>query len=477
MKCLDSESKHERTIQRYLDRYAEPHAHTLVHVGALPCSTYRHVLVIPAYDEPAGCIERVLPSDIQNTLVIVVVNAAVDSDRPSIIRTQQLLDSFVVSQGDGRSASPIMKPLTIMAYTADTTLLIIDCCTDGRQLPAKQGVGLARKIGGDVALACMSQGLVTTPWIHYTDADVVLPGGYFEAIATADAMDASNYGEAMASDTIAVALYPFTHRPRHESILLYELSLRYYVMQLAEARSPYAFHTIGSLLCINAYHYASVRGFPKRKAAEDFYMLNKLAKTGAVLRLQSPVVELDSRASHRVPFGTGAMMTRLAGAEDLCFYHPAIFGHLRDWLDCIDALWGDRVSVTTDLPQWFAQSPWQNACWIPLLLEMGLAKTVSQAHRQSTDIQHFHFFLWTWFDAFRTLKFVHYLRDHHYASLDIDALHSACKTLSWWRGRYDQEPLAEELLTSFDWLQQQNHYLSSQEDQLAPLIGPRLVLK
>ena len=44
------------------------------------------------------------------------------------------------------------------------------------------------------------------------------------------------------------------------------------------ARSPYAFHTIGSTMAVSANHYAKVRGFPKREAGEDFYLLNKLAK-------------------------------------------------------------------------------------------------------------------------------------------------------------------------------------------------------
>ncbi len=66
---------------------------------------------------------------------------------------------------------------------------------------------------------------------------------------------------------------------------LYELSLRYYVAGMKFARSPYAFHTIGSSMAVSPVHYARVRGFPKREAGEDFYLLNKLAKLGSVLEL------------------------------------------------------------------------------------------------------------------------------------------------------------------------------------------------
>ena len=67
---------------------------------------------------------------------------------------------------------------------------------------------------------------------------------------------------------------------------LYEYSLRYYVAGLTYAQSPYAFHTIGSTMAVNAEHYASVRGFPRREAGEDFYLLNKLAKVGSVHTLE-----------------------------------------------------------------------------------------------------------------------------------------------------------------------------------------------
>ncbi|MEB3232887.1 MAG: glycosyltransferase family 2 protein [Leptolyngbyaceae bacterium] len=411
-------------IQRYLAQYAEPQVDAVATLQERLRSrqtnlgtetAYAAVLVIPAFDESIGFMEQVLPTAIANTLVIVVVNAAEDSDRPALNRTQQLLHSF--NPGD--------ELLTVIPHNATTDLIVVDCCTPGRQLPPKQGVGLARKIGGDIALACIMQELVASLWIHYTDADVVLPQDFFQVGALGNATIAQPH------DDIAVILYPFRHHPWHGAIALYEASLRYYVVQLAWARSPYAFHTIGSLMCVNAVHYAKVRGFPKRKAAEDFYMLNKLAKTGTVVQLQHPIVILDSRISHRVPFGTGATMTRLAQAPTLTFYHPQIFVHLRDWLQCLDQLWSVEGAAMaqspsdrgmTHLEQWFATSPWSGAPWLPHVLDIGLAQTLQQAQRQSGDRPHFQRFMHTWFDAFRTLKFVHYLRDQSYPSLSFEQL-------------------------------------------------------
>ncbi|MGK7890770.1 MAG: hypothetical protein AB4042_15670, partial [Leptolyngbyaceae cyanobacterium] len=334
------------------------------------------------------------------------------------------------------------------------------------QLPSKQGVGLARKIGGDVALACMMQQLVTSQWIHYTDADVVLPEDFLGPSEPLGEWES----EGVREDQTAVKLYPFRHRPWHEAIALYEISLRYYVVQLAWARSPYAFHTIGSLMCVNSLHYAQVRGFPKRKAAEDFYMLNKLAKTGAVVQLQRPIVTLESRVSHRVPFGTGATMTRLSQTPTFTFYHPQIFVHLRDWLQCIDQLWSVDTEAIAHLEHWFSHSPWADAPWIDHVLDIGLTQTLQQAHRQSRDRAHFHRFMQTWFDAFRTLKFVHYLRDHHYPSLSFEQLMRELGRSPFWKDtdardtRYNRPVPASFTLDDFQ------HYLLNQEIRIGQTV-------
>lgn len=445
----------ETRLRRYLDRHAEPivtefEAQLRPHIH----QTYQFVLVIPLYAEPRNCLEQVLPSDLQNTVVIGVVNAASDRPSPSIHTTQTLLSHLRGGQA----------PLAWVPYTADTALLVVDCCSPGRQLPPKQGVGLARKIGADLAIACIETQLVASPWIYCTDADATLPEGYFD-------------GEALASD-VAVALYPFSHQPAHAAILHYEISLRYYVTQLAIAGSPYAFQTIGSLLKISASHYAAVRGFPKRRAAEDFYLLNKLAKTGKVMQLQAPQIVLSSRKSTRVPFGTGATMVRLAADPRLQFYDPRIFKCLKAWLVLIDPLWQARKEITqSGLAGWWQRRVQEEELVLAILLQLGLEQTLTQAYRQCQDDRHFKFFLAVWFDAFRTLKFVHGLRD----GLPLASGHRA----------FPSHPLAQ-LAKTMDWsqdlghgsgtdlslptLQSINHSLMAQELRLPTEVGPTVVL-
>lgn len=390
-----------QAISRYLNRYAEPIVSILQdHWLATLHQTYQFVLVIPLFDEALNCLDTVLPQTISNTLIIAVVNASVDADKAAIHRTQAFLNQFHPQPE---------TPFTVVNRLSGNTLLLIDCCTSSRQLPHKQGVGLARKIGGDIALACIAAQKVSSPWVHCTDADVKLPTDYF---------DTPNFGP-----DVAVAIYPFCHQPQHPEIIQYEISLRYYVLGLSQAHSSYAFQTIGSLLKISAEHYAKVRGFPKRQAAEDFYMLNKLAKTGKVIRLKKPQVTLSSRHSHRVPFGTGAAMVKLSQAPESKLYHPQIFVELYQWLNLDQTLWQKfqdqkRSNRSLSLESW-----WQQQDLSPRLLQtlhaLKVEQALGQAFQQCHDFEHFQFYMRVWFDAFRTLKFIHYQRDHFWPSLPI----------------------------------------------------------
>jgi hypothetical protein len=40
-------------------------------------------------------------------------------------------------------------------------------------LPHKEGVGLARKIGCDIALSLYERGTLKSRWLHTTDADAI----------------------------------------------------------------------------------------------------------------------------------------------------------------------------------------------------------------------------------------------------------------------------------------------------------------
>ena len=333
----------------YLARYAEPEA------GRMPSPprSYRHVLSIPAFDETGDFLRGVLPGGAADLLVIVVANVPdqVGQQDAASARTRQLLD---LAGGFDRARN--------------VDVMIVDRVNT--PIPRRAGVGLARKIGADIALRRIVERRVEVPVIFSTDADASLPPGYFEAAR----------GEA------AGWVYPFVHTSSDADLarrgLMYELSLRYYVNRLEYAGSPYAFHTVGSCLAIDATSYAMVRGFPRRNAAEDFYLLNKLAKVGWIRRLRGPVIEVEARASTRVPFGTGPALARVprdpAAMEG---YAKATFEALRMFYAAVAA----RTLPSQPVP--------------------GLLDAIGYRPKRDHRATH------TWFDAFRTLKFVHAARD------------------------------------------------------------------
>ena len=108
-------------------------------------------------------------------------------------------------------------------------------------------VGLARKIGADIALALIDRDFVTSPWIFNTDADVKLPLDYFGPL------------DAPGNQENSAFIYPFSHSIENpgsaleeNALLLYEISLLYYGAGLNYASSPYAFPSIGSTVAVNA---------------------------------------------------------------------------------------------------------------------------------------------------------------------------------------------------------------------------------
>jgi hypothetical protein len=402
----------DRAIAKYLARHAEPEAALAGKVHG----NFGDVLVVPAYGEVESCVAMlgsVAAGARGDVLVILVLNARADSPQEvhqaNEALRQRLAQSLPAPIPTGDGASSISYPL------ARGRLLVVDRASAGRYLPAGQGVGLARKIGFDVALALRAAGRIASPWISSTDADTVLPRDYFDRTDRAD------------PDGTGAAIYPFEHRfaaePRlAEAGRLYEISLRYYVLGLEWAGSPYAYHSMGSCLAIPAASYARVRGFPRRDALEDFYALNKLAKVGRIVRLPGEPIALDGRISERVPISTGKALSDLVSAkrslDAFSLYHPLVFAHLAAWLRALAAIARSGGSLRGALAGLPEENPFFRADLLRGALErLGALRAVREAIGSSKEEETLLRRLHTWFDAFKTLKLVHALRAAGFPSI------------------------------------------------------------
>ena len=402
----------EKAIAKYLSRHTEPEAAL---AASLP-GDFGHALVVPAYGEQDSLF-RLLASVpeglLGKVLITVVLNARKtspprvhDANQATRERFERTLSSTLVL-----SATPPTRAYAVPGGT----LLVVDRAVPGHFLPEGQGVGLARKIGNDILLALFSAGRLRSPWLHNTDADTILPRDYFEQLRALD------------PEGVGSAIYFFDHSFDSDPTLaeagrLYEISLRYYVLGLAWAGSPFAYQSMGSCLAVPAPAYAEVRGFPRRDAAEDFHVLNKLAKVGWIERLSGTPLRLEGRPSDRVPFGTGRALRDLAaGREGLSgfrLYHPLVFAHLARWLAVVASIAGSGGDMEKGLAELPRSSPhFRTALLHESLERIGALSAVRDSIRRSRDektlLRHVH----TWFDALRTLRLIHALRDGGIRSL------------------------------------------------------------
>lgn len=331
------------------------------------------------------------------------------SDNPPGLLEQFLILVVVNQRGDACEAEKndnlatlALLPEWKKKYGLDN-LCWIDAASPASELPAKQGVGLARKIGMDLALAQLDY-KNSDPLLICLDADTLVQPDYLPAL----------------KDHFSVAVpggasIPYCHRPAADpagqgAIDRYELFLRTYVLGLELAGSPYAFHTVGSAMACRASAYVAAGGMNRRMAGEDFYFLQQVHKTTGVADLKGTIVHPSPRSSQRVPFGTGRavgdMLTQ--GEKRLLFYQPVVFLILREWLLCVKdnpESDGSRLlelagCISPVLEAFLGQSGFKGS-WD------GLRK-----HNQGTARLQEAFY--GWFDAFRTMRLIHVLSDNAY---------------------------------------------------------------
>ena len=207
---------------------------------------------------------------------------------------------------------------------------LIDASSEGKELNTKQaGVGLARKIGMDLSLTIFDYSKGTKKMIICLDADCTISQTYLTNII--NDFNKNNY---------SVAVVNFEHPvdgtdEYNAAIICYEIFLRYYVTGLIFAGSDYAFHTIGSTMMCYHNAYMKIGGMNKRKAAEDFYFLEKLAKNYPINKIDCAIVYPSKRSSWRVPFGTGQRVTRFLSKtqDEYLLFDPAVFEILKEWLE------------------------------------------------------------------------------------------------------------------------------------------------
>ncbi len=356
-----------------------------------PGNGFSGAVVIPALAESARLLHTLRslaenpPDALCRFLVLVVVNHREDAseeDKDDNLKTLELLSSA------GREF-----PCLRLAW--------VDAASPGLELPrGKGGVGLARKIGFDLALPLLDPACAK-PLLVALDADTLVQPDYLPAII--DHFNAAPEGG---------AVIPFRHQEgktgmERDAITRYELFLRSYVLGLSLAGSPYAFHTVGSAMACTAGSYVRMGGMNTRVAAEDFYFLQHLKKTSGVSRVAGTCVHPSARASHRVPFGTGRSVSRMLSGEHgaVLFYHIDCFRILSAWLSLAESsLHATGARIRDDARE---ISP----CLGDYLDSARFPETWEKLQRNAAGQDALRTAFHEWFDGLRTMKLVHLLSD------------------------------------------------------------------
>ena len=368
------------------------------------------VVVVPAISEFQN-IKNLLSSLIKNdvfflkkSLVIFVINNSFSSNleiREDNKKSLSFLREIMNKSGWDKFASEISK--------SGIQIGVIDAASEGNEFEDKQaGVGLARKVGLDQALKVFDYSIPGKKILISLDADCTVEENYLEEI-----------NKFFNERNAFVANIDFEHELIGEEksklgILSYEIFLRHYVLGLLYAGSPYSFHTIGSILVCEQEAYLKAGGMNTRKAAEDFYFLQKLAKLYKIHRITSTKVKASARESWRVPFGTGKSMSDyFSNQKEILLFSPDEFIILKKWL----GLFNSELSL--NINELLNESKKIHVELFNFLNSYGFSKAWKQILSNSKSEKQLNYQRKNWFDAFKTLKLIHHLRDTSFPMVDI----------------------------------------------------------
>ncbi|MBQ6068382.1 MAG: hypothetical protein IJK84_02670 [Bacteroidales bacterium] len=255
--------------------------------------------------------------------------------------------------------------LALLRQVSDIPLVIIDRSSKGKGWTGKRkGVGWARKVLFDrIMEECDENELIVS-----LDADTSFSDNYLEAVAAT--MNAHPGHSAF-----CVPYYhPLAGDERVDRAMLrYECYMRHYLLGLLRIDNPYAFTALGSAIAFPLWAYRRVGGITPLQGGEDFYLLQKYAKTGQIVRKfvepyhsAGMVVSPQGRPSARVPFGTGPAIVKgiIAMDESYPFYTAEGFAAVKATYNLFPALYD--ADLDTPMTPFLRRQLATDDLWSPL---------------------------------------------------------------------------------------------------------------
>lgn len=285
------------------------------------------------------------------------------------------------------------------------------------------GAGMARKIVMDEAVRRFNSVNNPNGIIVSLDADCLVSANYLQEIEVA-----------FSDKKCFAANLNFRHRidsvddsRQQTGIRLYENYLHYYKKSLDFIRFPNSIYTIGSAFAVRVDAYVKQGGMNRRQAGEDFYFLNKLTHLGTITEISKAFVFPSARVSDRVPFGTGAAMTKWMNyTDDLALtYNFQAFLDLKELFDRVNLFYRksphELLPVLDSLPE-----------TIRLYLQsLKFQEKCLEINRNSSSPEAFRKRFFQFFDAFVILRFLNFVHQDRY---NRQSLAEACSLLEHFSG-------------------------------------------
>ncbi len=399
----------DNQLPKYVEKYLAKFAYTKWNNYLSTNRKYNTIIVIPAiseFENIKSLISSLSNNDVtyfNETLILFVVNNLKSSS--NLIKADNKKTLLYLEELANKQINGVHPNLNIDFIDASTTNLELDE-KDG-------GVGLARKIGMDLAITLFDFETNSKNIIICLDGDCIVERNYISTIR-----------EYFNSNSVSAGYVNFNHtttadKENERAIINYEIFLRYYVLGLTYANSPYAYHSIGSTMVCDVESYIKVQGMNKRKAAEDFYFMEKLSKITKIQKISGTAVLPSSRGSWRVPFGTGQRVNRFLdnSQNEYILYSPKSFEILKDWVNIFHS--DNQLSVD----EYLQQAKEINISLYNFLIKNNFKNSWEKILRNSQSNKQIQKQKYIWFDGFRTLKLIHYLRDTEFPSINMfDAL-------------------------------------------------------
>ncbi len=360
------------------------------------------IVVVPAFDEPgiAGLLDSLakctgVPCSIE---ILIIINAPVNALPESLLNNELAIENIHKWKLHNKNCFFRVYPIYLWP------------------VPYRRwGVGMARKTGMDEAVRRFDS--INNPGgvILNLDADCLVDSNYFNSVYNDFLLRKERTGcsicfeHPLSGDDFPQEIYRY--------IILYELHLRYYYQALLLSGYPDVYHTVGSSSGVRALLYIKAGGMNRKQAGEDFYFIQKLIPAGGYFSLNSTVVHPSPRTSFRVPFGTGASMTKLSesNAGSLLTYNLSAFRDLKSFFikmcDFYNFVQKEQDELYYSLPEGIRA----------FITEKELLYKLQEIRNNTSGYQSFRKRLFGWFNMFMIVKYLNHIHTGIYEKSPVIA--------------------------------------------------------